>query len=120
MAQIDMSKLMANTQNLTKSEELKVDEQPKAQTESVELIDNETESHEDTNETEQAEETEGEKAVVRYVGNGIWKDGENCLWANKDMGGKIRSERTYSKDEYKNRMDLRFMITYGAMQVTFV
>lgn len=120
MAQIDMSKLMAGTQNSTESEELKVEKQVETQAEPVESVNNETESHEDTNETEQAEETEGEKAVVRYVGNGIWKDGENCLWANKDMGGKIRSERTYSKDEYKNRMDLRFMVTYGAMQVTFV
>lgn len=126
MAQIDMSKLMTGTQNSTESEELKHDEQPKTQAESVGLINNETERHEDINEikpqtqTTEEETQAGEKAVVCYIGNGIWKDSKGALWADTDKTANIVRERKYTVEEYNEREDLKFMVSYGVMRVTFV
>lgn len=121
MAQIDMNKLKASTQNLTESEELKADEQPKAQAESVELINNATEGQKDINETDTATEQKAETgvAVVCYIGSGVWKDSKKCLWANENKTKNILSERKYPIDEYEERDDLKFMVKYGAMKVIF-
>jgi predicted nucleic acid-binding Zn-ribbon protein len=116
MAQIDMNKIKANTVNSDKVEELKTSEQPKADEQPVELIDNTSEKSEDNNEIGCETETEEAKetiAVVRYAGNGTWKDSTGLLW-------KCEDSHKYPINEYNERDDFKFMVGYGAMKVTFV
>lgn len=61
-----------------------------------------------------------EKAVVRYIGTGIWKDENGLLWSKNDDGNVIKSERIIAKHDYDERKDIKFMVGYGAMAVTFV
>lgn len=118
MAQIDMDKIKKPVQNSTELKESEHVKQAETPAKPVELIDNATEGHEDNNETDK--ETEPTKAVVRYVGSGVWKDAKKELWSNENRTRNIVNERTYSVDEYNEREDIKFMVGYGAMQVTFV
>lgn len=52
-------------------------------------------------------------AVVTYVGNGIWTDNKGKKWKHDD-------ENQVSMQEYNTRKDLKFMVNYGEMKVTFV
>lgn len=116
MAQIDMNKLKANIGNSAESKELKASEQPKAGEQPVELINNALEGQKDTDEIKaEAEATEDKEtmAIVRYVGSGIWKDSTGLVWKNED-------NHKYAIPEYEKREDLKFMVGYGAMRVTFV
>lgn len=103
-------------------QQAKPNEQPNA---STELTGNVTEEQKGTNETapkpdEKATATNGKAVIVEYVGGSIWKDSEGKLWAKTDNGAGIKPQRQYSADEYKKREDLKFMVGYGEMKVTFV
>lgn len=115
MAQIDMNKLKAGTVNSNKAEELKASEQPKTGKQPVELTDNALEGQNDTDEIKAKTEAEDREtmAVVRYVGSGVWKDSTGVVWKNND-------NHKYLIPEYNKREDLKFMVGYGAMEVTFV
>lgn len=115
MAKIDINALK-------KSTELEKSEQAEPKAESAELTDNAIEEAEDINEIkeEQTEEKESGKVIVRYVGSGIWKDSKGDLWAKEDKTKNILTERQYSKSEYETREDIKFMVSYGAMQITEV
>lgn len=85
----------------------------------VELIDNVSKESEDTQEA--TEEAEEKKAVVTYVGNGTWRDGNGKIWSRTEKPNiDIVATRSYSKDEYDEREDIKFMVKYGAMKVTLV
>ena len=124
MGQISIDEIKKNTGNSTKSKELKTAEQAEVKTESTELIDNTSEKAEAISETEpnaHAEKSEaGGKAVVTYIGKGIWRDANKELWASNNKSDTIVSERQYTIDEYERREDIKFMVGYGAMKVTYV
>lgn len=118
-----MDKIKTGTQNSTESEELKQVAQAETPTELVKSIDNATESQKNIDETEaktETSKTEETMAVISYIGNGVWKDSNGALWANTDKTPNIVRERKYGIDEYNEREDLKFMVGYGAMRVTFV
>lgn len=112
-----MDKIKKPVQNSTELKESEHIEQAETPIKPVELMNNATEGHEDNDEIDKEEPT---KAVVRYVGSGIWKDSNKELWSNEHKTSTIMAERTYSIDEYEGREDIKFMVGYGAMQVTFV
>ena len=126
MGQISIDEIKKNTGNSAKPKELKTTEQAEVKTESTELIDNTSEKAEAISETEpnahaHAEKSEaGGKAVVTYIGKGIWRDANKELWAPNDKSDTIVSERQYTIDEYEKREDIKFMVGYGAMKVTYV
>lgn len=63
----------------------------------------------------------GGKCVVEYVGNSIWVDSNNDKWSKNDVKGtSIKSQRTYSAQDYESRDDLKFMVKYGEMKLTVV
>ena len=126
MGKIDMNKIKADTVNSTEIDELKNNEQAEPNEQPAELINNASETTEDTNEinkeTEAKEEsnTASSKVIVRYVGSGIWKDSEGKLWASVSKSENILNERQYDIDEYENRDDIKFMIKYGTMTETYI
>lgn len=124
MGQISMDKIKKNTGNSAKSKELETIEQAEVKTESTELTDDTSEKAEAISETEpnaRAEKSEAEgKAVVTYIGKGIWRDANKELWAPNNKSDTIVSERQYTIDEYERREDIKFMVGYGAMKVTYV
>lgn len=62
----------------------------------------------------------GKKAVVTYVGGGIWQDSDGKYWSREPKGATIKNERQYTEEEYNNHKDIQFMVEYGEMKVTFV
>lgn len=80
-------------------------------------IGNQSEAKKDTNES--TAQT-GKTAVVRYVGTSIWKDEKGNFWSKEDQGESILAERQMPADEYEKRADLKFMVGYGEMKVSFV
>ena len=124
MGQISMDKIKKNTGNSAKSKELETIEQAEVKTESTELTDDTSEKAEAISETEpnvHAEKSGAEgKAVVTYIGKGIWRDANKELWAPNNKSDTIVSERQYTIDEYERREDIKFMVGYGAMKVTYV
>lgn len=110
---------------LKKSTELKESEPAETKAKSEELIDNASEPVEDINEIKEEPEAEKEekesgKVIVRYAGNGTWKDSKGKLWANMNKSKDILAERQFSKEEYETREDIKFMVSYGAMIATEV
>lgn len=95
--------------------EQKADEETKAD----EVISDEVVTNKDTDIVDVAG-SGIEKAVVRYIGTGIWKDENGLLWSKNDDGNVIKSERIIAKHDYDERKDIKFMVGYGAMAVTFV
>lgn len=123
MAQLDMSQIGKGIQNPTKTEQLKTVEPANTGQQSAELINNASQTSENTNEIKQDTPNEAEntdKVIVRYTGGGVWKDCEGKLWASEDKTENILSERQYSKDEYEKREDIKFMVQYGSMKATNV
>lgn len=124
MGQISMDKIKKNTGNSAKSKELETIEQAEVKTESTELTDDTSEKAGAISETEpnaHAEKSEAEgKVIVTYIGKGIWRDANKELWASNDKSDTIVSERQYTIDEYERREDIKFMVGYGAMKVTYV
>lgn len=124
---------------IEKSVEVKTDENEQKTDELKDNTQNESENH-DEKEQKVDEETKSdevvvnaedtdivdvagsgiEKAVVRYIGTGIWKDENGLLWSKNDDGNAIKSERVIAKHDYDERKDIKFMVGYGAMAVTFV
>ena len=74
----------------------------------------------DTNETKADAKKSGKKAVVTYVGGGIWQDSDGKYWSREPKGATIKNERQYTEEEYNNHKDIQFMVEYGEMKVTFV
>ena len=96
--------------------EAKVEETP---ADVSELIDNTSETAEDNKETDK--EATSEKAVVSYIGNGVWRDAKGKCWSKVDRANAdILSTRSYGKAEYEKREDLKFMVKYGEMKVSLV
>lgn len=125
MGKIDINKIKETTDKSAKTEELKTSKQAETKKQSAELTDNASEKAEDTKETdtEQTTETEdkaGDKVVVTYVGSGIWRDSKGKLWASENKSDGILSERQFTAGEYDGREDIKFMVGYGAMKVTYV
>lgn len=90
-----------------------------APTSDTELTDNASDGKENHNEADA--QTDGDKAVVTYVGNGVWRDSEGKGWARtENRGAGILATRSYSKAEYDKREDLNFMVKYGEMKLTLV
>ena len=90
-----------------------------APTNDAELTDNALDGEE--NDTETDAQTDGDKAVVTYIGNGVWRDSEGKGWARtENRGAGILATRSYSKAEYDKREDLNFMVRYGEMKLTLV
>lgn len=105
--------------NSTKSEELKAVNDAKAPADTNELIDNASVNSEKASETKA--EKSREKAVVSYIGNGVWRDEDGECWSrNENSHANILNTRSYSKCDYENRPDLQFMVKYGEMRVTLV
>lgn len=125
MAKINMDDIKKDTVNSTQIDGLETNEQAEANKQPAELINNASETPEDTNEIDKETEAKDEdkasgKVVVRYVGGGIWKDSKGNLWASENKSATILNERQYSADEYENREDIKFMVRYGAMKETYV
>lgn len=80
-------------------------------------IDNQSEAKKDTNESTAST---GKTAVVRYIGASIWKDEKGNFWSKEDQGESILAERQMQTEEYEKRADLKFMVGYGEMKVSFV
>lgn len=126
MAQVDMKDIKNKTTNtdvkstkIDKSNDVKPAE---THEDAGELIDNtpdESENHSEA--TEENKETTGsDKVVVQYVGNSVWKDTEGKLWSRENKTKNILSTRQYKASEYEERSDLKFMVGYGEMKVTYV
>ena len=60
------------------------------------------------------------KHIVTFIGNGIWMDNHGDSWHRGHHNENIKSEREYTDEEFVNRNDLKFMISYGAMKHTKV
>lgn len=97
--------------NFDKSKELKTAKPAETPVDAKELIDNTSEGLENSHEIDKADEPT--KAVVTYIGRGIWKDSKGVDWAHD----KVHS---FEIEEFEAREDLRFMIGYGAMKVSLV
>ena len=68
--------------------------------------------------TQKDTESDG-KVLIQYVGNSIWRDEKGKLWKHNAVAGtSIIGERVYSKAEYEEREDLKFMVSYGEMKIT--
>lgn len=119
--------------NSAESKELNDGEATEAHTDGAELTDNTSDNSEDkaeaSNEATKGEEagseaTNGEeagKAVVSYIGNGVWRDAKGKCWSrNERKGVDILSTRSYDKGEYEERDDLKFMVKYGEMKLSLV
>lgn len=122
MGKIDMTQIAKPSSELTQNNELQASQPTETKTESAELINNASEQQKDTSEIKQETEektTEG-TVIVRYVGTSVWKDCTGKLWANTDKTKNILSERQYTKEEYETREDIKFMVKYGEMKVSFV
>jgi hypothetical protein len=126
MAKIDMNEIKKDTINSAEIEKSNDPKQAETDTKIDESTDNALKTAEDNSET--ATKTEDEtnktefdgKVVVTYVGGGIWKDSEGKLWASTKKSDNILNERQYTAEEYKNREDIKFMVSYGAMKATHV
>lgn len=95
----------------------------KAPTDDAELTGNASSNSENASEAApkaQGEET-GKKAVVQYIGHGVWRDNAGAVWsATNNEHANILSSRTYSVEEYNKRQDIKFMEQYGEIKVTIV
>lgn len=102
-------------------EGLKQDKPTEAPTNNEELTNNTKEKAEDNKQinskaTEKEEPKKAGNVLVSYVGNGTWVDADRERWsknAKPDVG--ILTNRTYTKEEYEIRGDLKFMVNYGEM-----
>lgn len=109
--------------NSAESKELNDDEAIEAQTDGAELTDNTSDNSENKAEAsnEEAKDEEAGKAVVSYIGNGVWRDAEGKCWSRNERNDvDILSTRSYDKDEYEERDDLKFMVKYGEMKLSLV
>lgn len=109
-----------NSNKQTESKELKTNEQTNTPSNDVKLTDNTMEKAEGNKKTEQQKvKTEPQKAgnvLVTYIGHGSWIDAEREYWsATENKKANVLSNRTYTKDEYESREDLKFMVGYGEM-----
>lgn len=105
--------------NPAESEKLDDAKQTETPADSAELTDNASSDAEDTREIAKA--TGNKKAVVTYVGNGVWRDAKGNSWARVDRPGTdILATRSYAEAEYNEREDLKFMVKYGEMKITLV
>ena len=120
-AKADEKEVKTATPNSTESKESSNTAPTNAGQASDKPIDNQSEAKKDTNEsTAKADETTGKTAVVRYVGASIWKDEKGNFWSKEDQGESILAERQMPTEEYEKRADLKFMVGYGEMKVSFV
>lgn len=109
--------------NSAESKELNDGETIEAQTNGAELTDNTSDNSEDKAEAsnEEAKDEEAGKAVVSYIGNGVWRDAKGKCWSrNERKDVDILSTRSYDKGEYEERDDLKFMVKYGEMKLSLV
>lgn len=92
-------------------------DQAETQADQPELTNNASDGSEDNKETDKG--TKAQKAVVTYVGNGVWRDAEGKCWSRTERAdANILSTRSYSQDEYDKRDDIKFMVKYGEMKLT--
>ena len=71
--------------------------------------------------TKREEPKKAGNIMVTYLGRGVWVDSEREHWS-RDIKPNvdILQQRTYTKAEYENRPDLRFMVGYGEMSAVEV
>ena len=113
----DEKEVKTVTPNSTESKESSNTAPTNAGQASDKPIDNQSEAKKNTNESTAPI---GKTAVVRYVGASIWKDEKGNFWSKEDQGESILAERQMPTDEYEKRDDLKFMVGYGEMKVSFV
>lgn len=113
----DEKEVKTATPNLTESKESSNTAPTNAGQASDKPIDNQSEAKKNTNESTAPT---SKTAVVRYVGASIWKDEKGNFWSKEDQGESILAERQMPTDEYEKRDDLKFMVGYGEMKVSFV
>ena len=108
---------------LNKSNELKTQQQVDAQADvsnkSADVSET-AETNKKTNKESKQQKNAG-NVVVSYVGRGVWVDSDHKCWSrNVNEGANILSSRTYSKEEYELRDDIKFMVNYGEMSIVEV
>lgn len=119
-AKADEKEVKAVTPNSTESKESANTEPTNAGQASDKSIGDQSEAKKDTNEsTAKTDKPKGKTAVVTYLGTSIWKDEKGNFWSKQDAGESILSERQMPTEEYEKREDLKFMVGYGEMKVTF-
>lgn len=65
------------------------------------------------------EDTSKKKAIITYVGNGVWRDAKGVCWSRVEkVNVNILTTRSYDEAEYNEREDLKFMVKYGEMKLT--
>lgn len=116
-AKVDEKEVKTATPNSTESKESSNTAPTNAGQASDKPISNQSEAKKDTNESTAPT---GKTAVVRYVGASIWKDEKGNFWSKEDQGESILAERQMPTEEYEKRADLKFMVGYGEMKVSFV
>lgn len=113
------TKAQEETVESVESKELSDVEAVETPADLAELTDSTSETAENNAET--TEEADAEKAVVSYIGNGVWRDAKGKHWSrNERKDANILSTRSYNKSEYDEREDLKFMVKYGEMKVSLV
>lgn len=63
------------------------------------------------------------KVVIKYVGNGLFKDAKGVMWDRDNNAIENRTTRDYdgTEEEFrKERPDLAFMVDYGQMQMHLI
>jgi len=119
-AKVDEKEVKTVIPNSTESKESTNTEPMNAGQASDKSIDNQSEAKKDINEsTAKADEPKGKTAVITYLGTSIWKDEKGNFWSKHDEGESILAERQMPIEEYEKREDLKFMVGYGEMKVTF-
>lgn len=110
-----------NFDNSTKSTKSNSKSKTETRKNTVELTDNVSENLENTQKTEDVKPAYvgSRKAILVYIGNGVWKDSIGDHWSRTDKpNARILSTRSYDEEEYNKRDDLKFMVKYGEMRMS--
>lgn len=119
---IDMKNLKANSSINTELKESSDVKPAEAPTSNAELTGNTSGNSENASETtEQTTTKSGKKALVEYIGHGVWRDSNGDVWSKTaNEHASILTSRSYPVEEYENRQDFKFMEGYGEIKVTIV
>lgn len=114
----EVSKDIKEEVKSTQIEKLNEAKQANASTETENKSENTKKESEKPQETPKATVT---RHVVSYVGNSIWVDRTGQHWSRNEFPGtNIVTSKEYSDEEFKERSDIQFMVSYGEMRVTTV
>ena len=119
---IDMKNLKTNSSINTELKESSDVKPAEAPTSNAELTGNTSDNAENVSETtEQTATKSGKKALVEYIGHGVWRDSNGDVWSKTaNEHASILTSRSYPVEEYEKRQDFKFMEGYGEIKVTIV